>query len=158
MGLNGYVFPGLPYDRWELDKEYVTGARTITEGDAVNFAGLSGDWGAAHTNDVYGKTTVFGDRIVYGNMTFIASTGLMSQTLMFEGTTVAMLDMRVSYQKPVRFGDTIYCKFTPIDKRECKRENHGLVTFKVFVLNQNGEQVAEEILVFMISNKIQQET
>ena len=120
MGIRDYEFRGRTYDQWELGEEYITGARTITEADIVNFAGLSGDWSATHTNDVYGKGTIYGSRIAYGNVTFIVSTGLLTQTLMFEGTTVALLDMQISYQEPVRFEDTIYCKFIPVEKQNAR--------------------------------------
>ena len=142
MGIRDYEFRGRTYDQWELGEEFITGARTITEADIVNFAGLSGDWSATHSS-----------RIAYGNVTFIVSTGLLTQTLMFEGTTVALLDMQISYQEPVRFEDTIYCKFIPVEKRPTKTPGRGLVTFHVFVYNQNDEQVAEERLVFLISSE-----
>lgn len=151
MGIRDYQFPGKTYAEWEVGKEFVTGARTITEADIVNFAGLSGDWSATHTNDVYGKSTIYGTRIAYGNVTFIVSTGLLAQTLMFEGTALALLDFRISYQEPVRFEDTIYCRFSVTEKRPTKKAEQGLITVHAFVYNQNDEQVAEETLVFLVS-------
>lgn len=153
MALTDYKFPGKTFDEWEVGKEFVTGARTITEADIINFAGLSGDWSATHTNDVYGKSTIYGSRIAYGNVTFIVSTGLLAQTLMFEGTTLALLDFRISYQEPVRFEDTIYCRFTVTEKRPTKKPDQGLITVHVLVHNQNDEQVAEETLVFLVSTE-----
>ena len=152
MGIKEYQFRGKLYDEWVIGKEFTTGARTITEGDIVTFAGLSGDWSATHTNDVYGKSTIYGSRIAYGNVTFIVSTGLIAQTLLFEGTATAMLDMQISYQEPVRFEDTIYCKFQATEKRESKKyPDQGIVTIKGCVFNQNDEQVAEEQLVFLVA-------
>ena len=116
MGIRDYEFRGRTYDQWELGEDFITGARTITEADIVNFAGLSGDWSATHTN-------------------------------------VALLDMQISYQEPVRFEDTIYCKFIPVEKRPTKTPGRGLITFHVFVYNQNDEQVAEERLVLLISSE-----
>ena len=153
MGIRDYQFPGKTYDEWEVGKEFITGARTITEADIVNFAGLSGDWSATHTNDVYGKSTIYGTRIAYGNVTFIVSTGLLAQTLMFEGTTLALLDFRISYQEPVLFEDTICCKFYVTEKRPTKKAGQGLITIHAFVYNQNDEQVAEETLVFLVSTE-----
>lgn len=153
MALTDYRFPGKTFDEWNIGEEFVTGARTITEADIVNFAGLSGDWSATHTNDVYGKSTIYGSRIAYGNVTFIVSTGLLAQTLMFEGTTLALLDFKISYQEPVRFGDTIYCKFSVVEKRLTKTPGQGLITVHVLVNNQNDEQVAEETLVFLVSSE-----
>ena len=153
MGIKDYQFRGLCYDEWELNREHITGARTITETDVVNFAGLSGDWSATHTNDVYGKSTIYGSRIVYGNVTFIVSTGLMAQTMLFDGTSQGLVDMKISYQEPVRFEDTIYCKFIPVEKRPTKQADKGLVVFHVFVYNQRDEQVAEERLTYLISKR-----
>mgnify|MGYP000010764384 FL=1 len=153
MAMKDYVFPGKTYDEWNVGDEFITGARTITEADIVNFAGLSGDWRATHTNDVYGKSTIYGSRIAYGNVTFIVSTGLLAQTRMFEGTATALLDMKISYQEPVRFEDTIYCKLVVEEKRPSKTPGRGVVTFRVYVYNQSDEQVAEERLVFLISSE-----
>ena len=50
-----YEFQGKLYDDFELNKEYYTSARTITEADVVNFAGLSGDFSALHINEEYAK-------------------------------------------------------------------------------------------------------
>lgn len=151
MGIKDYQFRGLCYDGWNLNQEYITGARTITETDVVNFAGLSGDWSATHTNDVYGCSTIYGSRIVYGNITFIVSTGLIVQTMLLDGTSYGLVDMKISYQEPVRFGDTIYCKFIPTEKRPTKHPDKGLVTFHVFVYNQRDEQVAEEQLTYLFA-------
>ena len=152
MSIRDYQFRGKTFDEWNIGEEFITGARTITEGDIVTFAGLSGDWSATHTNDVYGRSTIYGSRIAYGNVTFIVSTGLIAQTMLFEGTTTAMLDMQIAYQEPIRFEDTIYCKFSAVEKREsAKYPDQGIVTIKGYVFNQNDEQVAEEELVFLVS-------
>ena len=152
MGLKDYSFRGKTYAQWELNEEIVTGARTITETDVVNFAGLSGDWSATHTNEIYGKNTIYGQRIVYGNVTFIVATGLLSQTLHFEGTAAALMSMKVSYHEPVLFGDTIFCKFSAVEKAlPCHVPGYGKVGFHVFVYNQEEKQVAEIWLSLLIA-------
>jgi len=154
MKLKDYKFKGKLFDEWEIGKEYITGARTITESDIVTFAGLSGDWSATHTNDVYGRSTIYGSRIAYGNVTFIVSTGLISQTLMFEGATSAILDFQIAYQEPVRFEDTIYVKFQAIEKRKSKSHpDQGIIKFHALVFNQKEEQVAEEELLMLVANE-----
>ena len=153
MGLKDYVFRGKTFDEWIIGEEIITGARTITEDDNIRFAGLSGDWSATHVNDIYGQHTVYGQRISYGNVTFIVSSGLMNQTTLFEGTFFGMLDMRITYQEPVLFGDTIYCRFQAEEKTESTIPGAGNVVFKVLVFNQKDEQVAEERLVYAIAKE-----
>lgn len=153
MGLKDYEFKGKTFDEWIPGEEVVTGARTITEDDNIRFAGLSGDWSATHVNEIYGQHTVYGKRISYGNVTFIVSTGLMNQTTLFEGTYLGMMDMQITYQEPVFFGDTIYCRFQAVEKTDSTIPGAGNVTFHVLVFNQNDVQVAEERLVYAIAKE-----
>ena len=37
-----YEFKGMLYDEWELNKTYITSARTIREAEIVNYVDLSG--------------------------------------------------------------------------------------------------------------------
>ena len=39
---------GLYWEEWEVGAEFFTSARTITEADIVNFAGISGDYNTLH--------------------------------------------------------------------------------------------------------------
>ena len=44
----------------------VTRGRTITETDVVMFAAMTGDYNPLHTDAVFGRSTVFGQRIAHG--------------------------------------------------------------------------------------------
>ena len=54
----------------------VTGRRTITSTDIVNFACLSGDFNDVHCNHEYCKTTPFGEPIAHGPLVFAVAAGL----------------------------------------------------------------------------------
>lgn len=86
-----YEFVGKLYDEFEMNKQYYTSARTITEADVVNFAGLSGDFSALHINEEYAKKSIYGSRIAYGALTYIISTGLVCQTGLFDGSYIGLL-------------------------------------------------------------------
>ena len=43
---------GLYWEEWEVGAEFFTSARTITEADIVNFAGISGDYNPLHDHGV----------------------------------------------------------------------------------------------------------
>ncbi|MCZ6646434.1 MAG: MaoC/PaaZ C-terminal domain-containing protein, partial [SAR324 cluster bacterium] len=57
---------GLFYEEFEIDRELLTQARTITEADIVAFAGLSGDYNLVHTDETFAAGTPFGTRIAHG--------------------------------------------------------------------------------------------
>ena len=57
---------GLYFEDFEIGQIMQTAARTITETDVVNFAGLSGDFNRIHTDAVYAAQDTFGQRVAHG--------------------------------------------------------------------------------------------
>lgn len=118
------------YDEFEIGKEYYTTSRTVTEADVVNFAGLSGDFSALHTNEEYAKKSMFGTRIAYGALTYCISTGLVCSSGIFDGSYLALLGCEFSFPNPVRFGDTITCVITPVEKRLSRKPGRGIIKLR----------------------------
>ncbi|MDR9431800.1 MAG: MaoC/PaaZ C-terminal domain-containing protein [Natronomonas sp.] len=56
----------------------VEAARTITEADIVNFAGLSGDFHPLHMSKPVGEDSDFGERIAHGNLVFSVAEALIA--------------------------------------------------------------------------------
>ena len=56
----------LYFDDLSVGDQFKTVARTIAEADIVNFAGLSGDFNALHTDAEFAATTPHGQRIAHG--------------------------------------------------------------------------------------------
>ena len=57
---------GVYFEDLEIGQEVVSPARTMTEADIVNFAGLSGDFNVIHTDAELTQSTPFGQRIAHG--------------------------------------------------------------------------------------------
>ena len=68
---------------------FLSPARTITETDVVGFAGLSGDFNPIHTDVEFARSTVYGQRVVYGLLGLAILTGLLDRTGLFSGTAIA---------------------------------------------------------------------
>jgi len=147
----GYKFKGIKYDDIAIGEEIYSASRTVTEADVVNFACLTGDFNPLHTNAEYAKDTIYGERIAHGALTFALSTGLMNQVGPFEGTLLGFVGIELKFTGPVKFGDTITCVMTPIEKRETSKPNKGLVICQVNVLNQRGEVVVEQKWTMLIA-------
>ena len=75
------------------------------------------------------------------------------QTGLIHGTGMAWLGGEVKVTAPVLEGDTIYVEIEIVDKRETKKPDRGIVTYKHRVLNQRGETVMELKLQRMIKRK-----
>ncbi len=147
----GYQFRGLKFDQFNLGDVYTTASRTVTEADVVAFAGLSGDFNPLHTNEEFAKTTPFETRIAHGMLGVSIATGLANQLGIFEGTTIALMQMTTRFTGAIRFGDTIYLELTVAEKKESSKPNRGVVTFDTRVKNQRGESVIEGQWVLMMA-------
>ncbi|HWQ16789.1 MAG TPA: MaoC/PaaZ C-terminal domain-containing protein [Sulfolobales archaeon] len=144
--------PTLYYEDFSIGQVFETPARTITEADIVNFAGVSGDFCSLHTDEIFASKTIFGGRVAHGLLTISIVTGLWMRLGIFEGSLIAFYGIdRLRFVKPVKIGDTIRARLTVIDKR--LKDSHGLVTIKNEVYNQKNELVAVFEAILMISRK-----
>ena len=145
-----YKVRGRTFDEFELGEEIISDARTVTEADVVNFACLSGDFHPEHTDEEYAKKGPLGERIAHGLLIMSIATGLLNQTGAFEGTTIAVLEMRVRFIKAVKFGDTIRAIQRIVGKKETSKADRGVLTSQVTVLNQDDQKVLEADLVALL--------
>lgn len=141
---------GLYFEEFNPGDKYVTPARTITEADVVNFAGLSGDFNPIHTDRVFAADTAIGQPMAHGLLVLSIATGLMARLGIFDGTVIALLgidDWR--FVKPVLFGDTVHARVTIVDKRLTSRGDRGILRRRVEVINHRDEVVQEGFLTVM---------
>ena len=133
---------GLFFEDFEVGEEIVTRGVTVTEAHVVAFAGLSGDFNPLHTDETAAAKTPFGTRIAHGQLGMILAAGLINQTGLHEGTTLALLGYRDwRFLKPIRFGDTIRVRVVIEEKREASKPDRGLLMRQVEILNQSDEVV-----------------
>jgi acyl dehydratase len=145
---------GLFFDEYKIGATYTTLGRTVSETDIVNFVNLGGFTEPLFMDMEYvAKESVFGRRAAPGVMTFALSEGLVMQTGLIHGTGMAWLGGEVKVTAPVLEGDTIRVEIEIADKRETKKPDRGIVTYKHRVLNQRGETVMELTLQRMIKRK-----
>lgn len=123
-----------------VGQSWVTPARTIADADVVNFAGLSGDFNALHTDEEFARGTAFGGRIFHGSGVFSVAIGLESRLGIKEGTAIAFVGMSWHLRRPVRIGDTIRVEQRVAEVRPSNsKPDRGVVTFDVVVRNQRDE-------------------
>jgi len=145
---------GLFFEDLEVGQVFPTPARTVTEADVVNFAGVSGDFNPVHTDEEYARGTLFGRRVAHGLLILAMLTGLRLRTGVFEGTLIAWLEIRnYRFLKPVFPGDTIRGETEIGEKRETSRPDRGVVVQRVRVFNQRGELVQEGEFVTLVRRR-----
>jgi acyl dehydratase len=138
------------FEDYAVDQIRTSRARTVTEADIVNFAGLSGDFVELHVNEEYAKNGPFGRRIAHGALIFSISTGLMVQMTSDHEAIVAFRGVdQLRFVAPVFIGDTVHVIKKTIDKQS-KDGIRGLVAFETTVLNQDGKPVLTYIDRLMV--------
>jgi acyl dehydratase len=142
------------FDDVEVGDRYDTLGRTITEADVVNFAGVSGDFNALHTDAERMADSTFGERIAHGALVFSITTGLLwqSRSEAEKEAIVAFYGVdELRFVKPVFVGDTIHAE---VEVAARERRDHpvatGVVRFAVDVRNQDDETVLSASLLSLM--------
>jgi acyl dehydratase len=141
---------GRTFDEFAIDEEIKSGARTVTEADVVQFACLAGDYQPEHMNDEYARNGPFGERVAHGLLILSMATGLLNQTGIFEGTSIAILEVTTKFLKTVKFGDTIRAIQKIVGKKETSKPDRGVLSTRITVLNQDNQAVLEADLTVLL--------
>ena len=145
---------GMYWEEWEIGAEFESPARTVTEADIVQFAGLSGDYNPLHVNEEYCKTTMFGSRIAHGPLVYAIAAGLLFQLHLYDDTLIAFLGFEdLRFTKPVKAGDTIHARVKVLEKQETSKPDRGVMKRQLQVINQRGEVVQEGRQAFLLKRK-----
>ncbi len=134
---------GMYFEDFQVGEEVVTQGRTITEADIVNFAGVSGDFNAIHTDAEYAKTSLVGERVAHGLLGLSVASGLGMQLGFLDGTVILFTGLEWKFKNPIKIGDTIHMVASPKRTRAMKSMGGGFVFLQAQVLNQGGEVVQE---------------
>ncbi len=142
---------GLNYEEHTVGATYQTLGRTVSEADICAFVNLCGFNEPLFMDMEYvAKESVFKRRAAPGAMTFALSEGLIMQTGLIHGTGMSYLGGEIRIVAPVLEGDTLRVAVTITDKRETKKPDRGIVTYRHEVTNQRGEIVLEATVKRMI--------
>lgn len=142
------------YEDLNVGDEWKSPGRSITDADIVNFSGLSGDYNAAHTDEVYASKSPLGRRILHGVAGLAFATGLEQRIgLKDAGGALLLLGVNWDFKAPIFIGDTIYVEEKVASKRvSAKDPTRGIVKFSVALINQNEDvtQVGEWSVMYRL--------
>ena len=132
------------FEDYAVGETLVTPARTITEADIVNFAGLTGDWHPLHTDREYAAKSAFGQRIAHGLLTLSIGSSLIYRLGLHTSlpkTFIAFYGMdNVRFVHPCMIGDTIRCRWKVTDLI-VKDDQRGIIVAANRIVNQRDEDL-----------------
>ena len=142
------------YEGFRVGDRYRTLGRTVSEFEILQFVTLTGFTEPLFMDMEYvRRESVFKTRVAPGVLTFAVAEGLTLQTGILHGTGLALLHYDVRVVAPVLAGDTISVEIEVAEKRETKKPDRGVVTFRHRVLNQREETVMEATISRMIKRR-----
>ena len=136
---------GLTFESFHPGDRFVTGRRTITEHDIMQFVCLVGLTEPLFLDMEYiRKESIYGERIAPGSLTFGMAEGLTVQTGIIHGTGLAFAGIdRMKLFAPVKVGDTIQVEIEVLDTKAVPARGGGIVRYRQWVKNQRRETVME---------------
>jgi acyl dehydratase len=144
----------LRFEDLHVGLEFESPTRTITEGDVMTFAGLTGDYSELHTSEAFAQRTQYGRRVAHGLLGLSVAHGLMwPRTNALRDIAVALLgisDWR--FTGPIFLGDTVHVRYRVTEIRDSRSNpDRAIVTFEVEVLNEGEELVQHGHKVLLVS-------
>ena len=108
------------FEELAIGETPITHKRTVTEADVVNFAGISGDFFYAHTDETSLEGSIFERRVAHGYFVISAAAGLFVDPK--KGPVLANYGLdNLRFVQPVYPGDTLQVKLTCM--RKTKKTN-----------------------------------
>jgi acyl dehydratase len=147
--------PALYLEDFKEGDEYTTHARTMTESDIMQFAGLTADYNPVHTNRHLMEQSQFGGRIAHGLLGLSIGFGLMMRGDFLDGSSLAFLGVdEWRFMAPIRIGDTIHARYR-VHKAKPSRSkpDRGVASFFTEIVNHNGEVAQSGYFTLMVMRK-----
>jgi acyl dehydratase len=146
------------FEDCRVGDQTLIGGRTITETDVVQFAALSGDWNALHTDAEYARTGPYGARIAHGTLTLVAGLNLLfrragaADGLVPAGLIAVTGIDQVRFPRPVLLGDTLRTWAEIVDARPVPGQG-GLLGVRFRILNQRDEAVVSGRFAMLVRSR-----
>lgn len=146
------------FEEVQIGDQLITGKRTITEADIINFANLSWDHFYAHVDATSLEGTLFEKPVAHGYLILSAAAGLFVENSLKCPVLLNYGIDELRFTKPVYAGSTIQVRFTCKEKipQETKDENDipkGIVKWYVEVTDEKNQQVAVATILTMVAKK-----
>ena len=126
---------GSSFGELAVGDRFVTAARTVREGEILEFADLTGDAHPQHVDPDWAAESRFGEQIAHGLLVLSFAVGLLP----LDPDRVAALRRLgdAVFKQPVKIGDTLHVE-GEISRTQELDPDHGLVEARLRIVNQHG--------------------
>ncbi|HMP15929.1 MAG TPA: MaoC/PaaZ C-terminal domain-containing protein [Gemmatales bacterium] len=139
-------------DDIEVGQSWTSPARTVTETDIVNFAGLSGDFHPIHVDHEFASTGPFRKPIAHGILVMAISSGIAIHSPPMR--TLAFVGIRDwQFLEPVFIGDTLHVRTTVVEKEIRSRGKRALITWLREIINQQEKVIQKGYTLTLVEGR-----
>lgn len=125
-------------------------AKTVTEADLANFAGVSTDFNPLHMDEEFAAGTRFKGRIAHGMLSGAYLSAILGMQL--PGPGAVYLEQSIRFRAPVRIGDRLRSR---VEVTELMPEKN-IATFRTECLVGNKRVVSGEATLLVPSKAAQE--
>jgi len=126
---------GRPFPELAVGERFTTAARTVQEGDILQFADLTGDAHPQHVDPDWAAGSRFGGQIAHGLLVLSFAVGLLP--LDPERVVALRRVGNAVFKQPVKIGDSLHVE-GEISRTQELDPDHGLVEARTRIVNQHG--------------------
>ncbi len=128
------------FEEFQVGEKVTTEQRTVTDGDIMTFATLSGDNNRIHTDAQFSAAGPFGKRVAHGLLGLSIASGLLWKTGILDGTVIAFREVNEwKFVKPVFIDDVVHAELESLETKALPRIGGGSVVVGVELKNQNND-------------------
>lgn len=150
--VKGRTMPKRYFEEFEVgDTTESPVARTISESDVYDVAGLSGSYGELHTNKEYMKDTQFGRPLVQNTLLIVIMEGLFKRVPWDPATIAAYGRDNLRFIEPVFIDDTVDLELEIVEKD--RRDSGGVVTMEQRLFKQTGDLVVKGEYLLLVDTQ-----
>ncbi len=129
------------FDDVEVGQKWLSPARTLTQGDVVNFASMTGDFNPLHVDHEYAAKSIYRKPIAHGllGLSWVAGLGSASPLM----RTLAFTSVKQwEFLLPIYFGDTVHVVTRCLVKKR-KGKKSGQIVWERQLVNQKDQVVQQ---------------
>ena len=138
------------YDELNIDDEFKSPSKTITDVHYLLFAGLTGDNHPIHYDVEFCKQTRYRKPVTHG-LLLASMTALGASYVSSRIDGFIFLEQGCRFLKPAFVGDTVYPSHTV--EQKWQKEDKRFIRFKTTIKNQRGEAVLEGFQVYLVDSR-----
>ncbi len=142
----------LYFEDLQQGDSWISGARTLTETDIVNFACHTGDFDPLHVDHHFAKETPFRQPIAHGLLGLAWVAGLGSHFPRIRTAAFIKISEWI-FLKPMFVGDTVHVS-NEVESLEISGRRRGRVVWRRRLINQDGAVVQEGLLETLVWRRV----